>query len=492
MKRCFAVLIAVIITLMSVTVFANEITIESIKMGLSATTMKVGETQKIITTITPANANPELVYESDNPDVVTAAIGTLIAKSDGTANITVRVKDTDVFDTVQVKVVNNEAADDEKENVKMSKITVKNKTICLERYETEKIVYSVSPDNAKSDGISFKSSNTSVAEVDDNGYVYAKRAGNATITLESEDGNATSTVKVYVSDEDDEKDYDSMLRNIYITYDGEILKDKFEVMEKTTKELSIKTSPSSASKRVTWRSSNKSIATVDDNGRVTGVKEGTCTIYATSTENSSKRDSVTIVVTDYVRYPDSISIIPHENTVYETGNAVQFTAKVLPEDTTERNVIWRAFGGASISQNGLLKIIDGGMITVKAYSSNYKTVGEYTITAVYSNNHFTHKGSAYNLPNDRNIEMYFDSEVNTMSALANIFASIDESGNGERINITVKVNGDKITISPTDRWPEGDMYLFINSSLYDKYGNLLGKNLKYKLNIRGNVYDKQD
>ena len=275
-----------------------------------------------------------------------------------------------------------------------------------------------------------------------------------------------------------------------MTYDDEIVGNEFEVMENTTTQLSIKASPSSASKRVTWRSSNTRIATVDSNGRVKGVKKGTCTVYATSSVNSSKRDSVKIVVTDYVRYPDSISITPQENAVYETGNSVQFTASVHPEDTTEHDIIWKVTGGANISQNGLLQITDGGEITVKAYSSNHKTVGEYTFSAVYSTNHFSLVGSSYNLMNNRAIEMYFDTDVSSWSAMSNIFATTDESGNGEKIKISVKTDGKKISVSPVESWPEGDVYIFIKESLSDINGNRLGRNVKYKLNIRGNVYDK--
>lgn len=502
MKKYLSLILAVALALTTFTVFAEGTEVTNLKIGLSKTTMKVGETQKMIISVTPTDASPVFEYESDNPDVVTAAIGTLIANKEGTANVTVRVSGTEISDTVQIVVSNKEesgkeesgdtdAEDDPSEEiVKVKKITVENKTIYLERYESERIAYSVSPDNASNDNVIFRSSNTSVATVDDDGNVYGKRDGNTTITIESEDGNASATVKVYVTDYDDDDDYNSTLRNIYITYDDEIVSGEFEVMETTTTQFSIKSSPSSASKKVKWRSSNTRIATVDSNGKVTGVRKGSCTIYATSTVNSSKQDSIKVVVTDYVKYPDRITVKPQENAVFETGNSIQFMSEIYPEDTTEYDIIWRVTGGANISQNGILNITDGGEITVKAYSSNYKTVGEYKFNAVYSANHFECVGSAYNLFNYRKIEMYFDSEVNWSSAYANIFATKDESGNSEKIGINIEVSGKKIVVSPKEGWPEGDVYIFIKGSMYDKSGNQLRKNLKYKLNIRGNVYDK--
>ena len=502
MKRIISIVLTAALLLTALTVFAEDAEVQSIKIGITSTTMKPGETQKMIISVTPTNANPVLEYESDNPDVVTAAIGTLIANNEGVANITVRVSGTEIQDSVQL-TVSNKTPEEEKpgvdtpgdgedkpdgETVKVNKITVENRTLYLERYETERIVYSVSPDNATNHNVNFKSSNTSVATVDDRGYVYAKRSGNTTITLESEDGKATASVRVYVSDEyEDDDDYDSTLRSIYITYDDEILANKFEVMETTTVQLGIKVSPSSANKKVTWRSSNKRIATVDSNGKVTGVRKGSCTIYATSTTNSSKRDSVTIVVTDYVKYPDRITVTPQENAVYETGNNVLFTASLYPEDTTETDIIWKVSGGATINQSGLLTITDGGEITVKAYSPNQKTVGEYKFNAVYSENHFSSVGGAYNLMNTRNIEMYFDTDVSAYSAMNNIFATADAAGNGERIKLSVKTEGKKIIVAPAEFWPEGDVYICIKGTICDIHGNALGKNLKYKLNIRGNV-----
>ena len=297
MKRSIALFIAVLLALTSITTaFAEDVEVESIKISLKSTTMKIGDTQKVIITVNPSDAELSYEYKSDNSGVVTAAVGTLIAKAEGTANITVSVKGTDIKDTVLVTVLSKDAEDNfsktenndntSDEQIKVSKITVENKTIYLERYETEKLVYSVYPENAVNKEVLFRSSNTSIATVDDRGYIYAKRTGNTTITVETEDGKTKATAKVYVSGEDDNTD--SSLRSIYIIYEDELVKDRIEVMEKTTKRLSVKVSPASASKSVKWKSSNERIATVDNNGQVTGIKKGTCTIYAISTSSASK------------------------------------------------------------------------------------------------------------------------------------------------------------------------------------------------------------
>ena len=115
---------------------------------------------------------------------------------------------------------------------------------------------------------------------------------------------------------------------------------------------------------------------------------------------------------------------------------------------------------------------------------------DLTSAEIYSEGYFATVGGAYNLENIRKIEMYFDTDVSTYSAIDNIFAACDKDGNGERIKLIIRTEGKKITVAPSDKWPEGDMYIFIKGSLCDSHGNLLGRNLKYKLNIRGNINDK--
>jgi len=69
------------------------------------------------------------------------------------------------------------------------------------------------------------------------------------------------------------------------------VKGKVTVSVKTVK-------PTKASKKVTWKSSNKKIATVNAKGVVTGKKKGTVKIIATSKANKKVKASITIKVKD--------------------------------------------------------------------------------------------------------------------------------------------------------------------------------------------------
>ena len=372
----------------------------------------------------------------------------------------------------------------EEETVYTTKITPRNKTIYLERYDESKIRYTVSPENASNKSVVFESSNEAAVTVDENGNIYAKKTGNATIYIAAADGKSVASVKVYVTEYDDEDD-ENYLRSISITYNDRTVGNHFEMMEKESVVFGIKTYPSSGNKGVKWRSSNPNIALVEQNGKVSALRSGTCTIYASSSENKSVSDSVTLNVTDYVKYPDRITVTPQEGARFETGNKIRFTATLYPDETTEREIYWYAIGGASIDRNGVLTITDKGEIRIYACSQDYKTVGEYTVYAAYSNDHFRLYGAEYNLPMDRSVVIRFDSAVNYISACNSIFASSDETGNGERIDLLIDVDGNTVTVSPSHLWDTGNVYIFIKGSLSDINGNSLGQCVKYKLKVRG-------
>ena len=65
-----------------------------------------------------------------------------------------------------------------------------------------------------------------------------------------------------------------------------------------TRNLTAAVTPSTAKQTVTWSSSDATIATVDANGKVTAVGEGTATITATSTEKSTVKGTATVNVTE--------------------------------------------------------------------------------------------------------------------------------------------------------------------------------------------------
>ncbi len=108
---------------------------------------------------------------------------------------------------------------------------------------------------ADTNGAKYATSDKSIATVDKNGKVTGKKTGTVTVTVKLHGQKLKCKIKVE---------------------NPKISKTSITVAEKGTTTLKVK----GASKKVTWSTSDKNIAKVDKNGKVTGVKKGTVTITA--------------------------------------------------------------------------------------------------------------------------------------------------------------------------------------------------------------------
>ena len=132
--------------------------------------------------------------------------------------------------------------------------------------------------------MTWKSSNAAIATVDANGKVTGVKAGEATITVTTEDGGKTATCKVTVSN-----------KEVKVT--GVTLNKTALTLEAGSSEtLKATVAPADATnQKVTWKSSDAAIATVDAAGKVTGVKAGEATITVT-TEDGGKTATCKVTV----------------------------------------------------------------------------------------------------------------------------------------------------------------------------------------------------
>ena len=73
---------------------------------------------------------------------------------------------------------------------------------------------------------------------------------------------------------------------------------KLSLKEGNSASLSATVTPEGAEPTVTWESNNPAVATVDTNGKVTGVKAGTATITAASEADAAKTAELKVTVTE--------------------------------------------------------------------------------------------------------------------------------------------------------------------------------------------------
>ena len=171
-------------------------------------------------------------------------------------------------------------------SVSISGSGVSNGKLSLKSGASVQLTATVNPSNATDKTVSWTSSNDSVAKVSD-GKVIAVKAGTATITATA--GGKTASVVVTVADAP------VPVSSVSISGDG-VSNGKLSLKSGSSVQLTATVNPSNATDRkVTWTSSDSSVANVMGTGVVTaGNKAGTATIKATA---GGKSASVQVTVT---------------------------------------------------------------------------------------------------------------------------------------------------------------------------------------------------
>ena len=166
-------------------------------------------------------------------------------------------------------------------NVPVSGVKLNKTSQSIAVGKTAALKATVSPSAATNKNVTWKSSNTSVATVNSKGVVTGKKAGTATITVTTKDGSKKATCKVTVR---------VPVTGVKLNKTRQTLKVNGKVTLKAT------VSPTNATnKKVTWKSSNTSVAVVSSKGVVTARKGGTARITAT-TQDGKKAAACTVTV----------------------------------------------------------------------------------------------------------------------------------------------------------------------------------------------------
>lgn len=164
--------------------------------------------------------------------------------------------------------------------VKVSSLSVSDVNLTFaKKGETRQVHVTVSPANATNKGLSWSSSNTNVATVNQNGVVTAVSNGIAYINVKAVDGSMVDKdIKVTVNIVPDVVN----VKSITLSQSSLSLTSKGQ-----TATLTATVMPANATdKSITWTSGNTRIATVDSNGTVTAVSNGTTSVSAQSNDGS--------------------------------------------------------------------------------------------------------------------------------------------------------------------------------------------------------------
>ena len=214
-------------------------------------------------------------------------------------------------------------------------VTLNKTTTEINKGLTETLIASVRPNTAEDKSIAWSTSDSAVATVN-NGVITAVGCGNATITVTTTDGGYTAQCATSVI---------NPLTNISLN------KNLIGISTGDTYQLEVEYSPSDTcdSKNVSWATSNRNVATVN-NGVVSGVSFGSATITATvGSYTATCAVEIFPVSDDYLTF-----VATEDGTFKFSGNSIDYslddgaTWTSLASDTNSptitngNSVLWKA------------------------------------------------------------------------------------------------------------------------------------------------------
>ena len=211
----------------------------------------------------------------------------------------------------------------------------------------------VSPRAARSKGVTYESSDETIATVNAHGAVSGHQSGQCEVTITSKyDETVQAKVQVNVI---------IPAKKIHLTADSET------VSVGETVQLYTSFEPAETSiQQATYKSANPHIATVDENGVVTGVKAGKVYITATAIDGTKVHTKGTIQVTQPVT---GVSFKTPRARVGVNYHGT-FTAELEPKNATNHAMTW-------VSANPDIATVSGDKNSVRVQG---KAWGETQIT----------------------------------------------------------------------------------------------------------------
>ena len=219
----------------------------------------------------------------------------------------------------------------------------------------------VEPEDAQNRSVTWESSDETVATVDENGLVTGKSAGSATVTVRTVEGGYTAQCMVNVEGDETVAVTGVRLDNIGIT-----------VGVGGTWQLNATVEPEDAeNKSVTWESSDESVATVDENGLVTGKSAGSATVTVRTVDGGYTAQCSVTVEGEETVLPTGVTL-SHTTLNMKAGEETLLIATVQPADATDKSITWESNAPETVSvdSEGRLTAHKAGTAVITAKTVN--------------------------------------------------------------------------------------------------------------------------
>ena len=215
-----------------------------------------------------------------------------------------------------------------------------------------KLQAQILPSDALNQKVKWESTNPEIVEVDEDGNIHAIAYGTAVITTTTMDGGYKATCTV----------------NVYEHTTGIEITDRLDMHIGDTYTLNAQTLPLLTSdNRITYKSGNNDIASVNNQGIVTAKKKGSCTITATSVDGGY---TATCEVT--VIQPVEAIVMEKHSLTMKVGETETLYSQITPATADNKALKWYSKDEkvAKIDDNGNVEALAAGETWLVAISED--------------------------------------------------------------------------------------------------------------------------
>ena len=372
----------------TVKVNVTEVPIDSVVLDKANATVEKNATTTLTATINPAATTDDdktITWSTSNAEVATVAPEnsasgeevTVTAVNGGTATITATTANGKTA-VCEIKVpVHTESIE----------ITgFENGIVKLDRGTTRVLAVKFNPENTEdSKEIVWESTHPEIATVDETGTVHALKAGTTEITATTKVGNISDKKIITVEENNLDKDISEEIKfdakKVEVVKNQSVNMNQYlnlnEIIEKKniTDDITVE-----------WSVDDDSVATIDQNGLLTGIKKGTVKVTATVVAKNGDGEVVgTYEYSADVKVTEiSLESIAFNKVIKEMKVGAKDTLSIIynPENTTDvKDVTWESSDASVISvENGNLTALKAGKATITAVVGDKKVSMEITVT----------------------------------------------------------------------------------------------------------------
>ncbi len=294
-------------------------------------------------TVLPEGASQRKVYASKSKAIATVnSKGLITAKKTGTTQIGVRPAGVKRWTNIKVKVV---------DSLKPTSVSIPQSKVALEPGASYELLPTFLPSTASQEA-SYSSTKTSVATVTSQGVITGRSPGVAYVRVRSKRAASVSRAFKVTVTKGIRPSSISISPDDKVMTIGQVLPLKATIL------------PENASQSVTWKSGNAKLATVNSNGEVTALKEGTVKITAIAKARSTIKTVRTIKITDPHK-PTKIYYTSDDTVYFPKKSTYQLEWAVEPA-SARKDATFKSSNTSivSVDAGGKLTMKDDGIVTI--------------------------------------------------------------------------------------------------------------------------------